>query len=438
MKVIKTFKKWPNICVFFVSMIFIQSISAAPATQWEKTFGGSKGDMGYSVQQTSDGGYIVAGYTFSSGAGSYDIWLIKTDADGNDIWNKTFGGSESDRGCSVQQTSDGGYIVAGVTASYGAGSYDIWLIKTDADGNDIWDKTFGGSETEHNIPYHNHVQQTSDGGYIVAGSTKSYGAGEFDAWLIKTDADGNDVWDKTFGGSDDDYAYSVQQTLDGGYIIAGTTKSYGFGGWFDAWLIKTDADGNDIWYKTFGASDTDYAYSVQQTPDSGYIIAGGTKSYGEGDYNLWLIRTNADGNDIWDKTFNAGDYNYGYSVQQTSDGGYIVTGKTSPHHSAGDYDVWLIKTDVYGNDIWDKTFDIGDLDCGYSVQQTSDGGYIVAGYTGFYEGVDDDFYLIKVSPDCIDQPSSDLTGDCKVDFRDFAVMAFEWLDCRQVDPNDCF
>jgi hypothetical protein len=322
---------------------------------------------------------------FSSGAGSYDIWLIKTDADGNDIWNKTFGGSESDRGCSVQQTSDGGYIVAGVTASYGAGSYDIWLIKTDADGNDIWDKTFGGSETEHNIPYHNHVQQTSDGGYIVAGSTKSYGAGEFDAWLI-----------------------------------------------------KTDADGNDIWYKTFGASDTDYAYSVQQTPDSGYIIAGGTKSYGEGDYNLWLIRTNADGNDIWDKTFNAGDYNYGYSVQQTSDGGYIVTGKTSPHHSAGDYDVWLIKTDVYGNDIWDKTFDIGDLDCGYSVQQTSDGGYIVAGYTGFYEGVDDDFYLIKVSPDCIDQPSSDLTGDCKVDFRDFAVMAFEWLDCRQVDPNDCF
>ena len=204
-----------------------------------KTFGGEGGDWARSVQQTSDGGYILAGQTGSFGAGSYDAWLIKTDANGNKVWDKTFGGSSYDEANAVQQTSDGGYILAGETYSFGTGSYDAWLIKTDANGNKVWDKTFGGISSDGAYS----VQQTSDGGYILAGSTDSFGAGSSDAWLIKTDADGNKVWDKTFGGISGDVASAVQQTKDGGYILAGYTGSFG-AGVYDAWLIKTDAEGN--------------------------------------------------------------------------------------------------------------------------------------------------------------------------------------------------
>jgi hypothetical protein len=346
-----------------------------PVLTWNKTYGGSGYDIAWSVRQTKDGGYILAGETDSYGAGSIDVWLIKTDADGNEQWNKPFGGSDEEDISSVQQTSDGGYVLAGMTRSYGAGDLDAWLIKTDANGNEQWNKPFGGSGQDYALS----SQQTSDGGYILAGLTESYGAGSIDAWLIKTDADGNEQWNKTFGGSVDDYALSSQQTSDGGYILAGMTRSYGAGD-LDAWLIKTDADGNEQWNKTFGGSVDDYAYSVQQTSDEGYILAGIT------DYKAWLIKTDANGNKIWDKTFD--DHEKAVSVQQTKDGGYILAGQNGRIGFVRD-DAWLIKTDVDGNEQWNKTFGVGDYS-GCSVQQTSDGGYVLAGYSGGW-----DAWLIK-------------------------------------------
>ncbi|MFZ8835404.1 MAG: hypothetical protein ACO2O5_14605 [Candidatus Caldipriscus sp.] len=188
------------------------------ATSFAKTYGVALWELAYSVQQTSDGGYIVAGRTYSFGAGGWDILLIKTDANGNLIWAKTYGGTYDDWASSVQQTSDGGYIVAGYTESLGAGWYDIFLIKTDANGNRIWAKTYGGTSAE----YANSVQQTSDGGYIVAGWTYSFSAVvDWNIFLIKTDANGNVQWAKTYGGTDYDLAFSVEQTSDGGYIAAG-------------------------------------------------------------------------------------------------------------------------------------------------------------------------------------------------------------------------
>jgi hypothetical protein len=342
------------------------------ATWFAKTYGGTGWDGAYSVQQTSDGGYILAGFTSSFGAGGDDIFLIKTDANGNIQWAKTYGGTNDDWATSVQQTSDGGYIVAGITYSFGVDSGDIFLIKTDANGNVVWAKTYGGTRYE----WATSVQQTSDGGYIVAGWTWSFGAGRDDIFLIKTDANGNIQWAKTYEGTDYDWAYSVQQTSDGGYIVAGGTSF-----WEDyVFLIKTDANGNIIWSKTYIGTDDIWAHSVQQASDGGYIVAGNI-----GYYDIFLIKTDANGNIQWAKTYEKtydDYYDYAYFVQQTSDGGYIVAGGTWSF-GAGD-DIFLIKTDANGNIQWAKTYGGTYGDRAYSVQQTSDGGYIVAGYTGSF------------------------------------------------------
>jgi hypothetical protein len=199
-------------------ILITQTLPRQQCSSWIQTFGGNYDDEGRSVNQTVDGGYIIVGHFSPSGLRGEDIWLIKSDAKGNKKWERTFGGMGKDFGYSVQQTVDGGYIITGTTFSYGAGYYDVWLIKTDSKGYKEWDRTFGGSwGSEDGYS----VQQTTDGGYIVVGNTTSYSAGCSDVYLIKTDFKGNKEWEKTFGGRDYDYGYSVQQTTDGGYIIPG-------------------------------------------------------------------------------------------------------------------------------------------------------------------------------------------------------------------------
>jgi len=354
---------------------------------WTKTFGGSSGDYGRSVEQTTDGGYIITGFTESFGNGLIDVWLIKTDSQGNEEWNQTFGGSESDYGNSVQQTTDGGYIINGNLKSDGI--VNVYLIKTDSDGNEEWNQTFGGNSNDLGRS----VQQTSDGGYVITGGTSSFGNGDRDTWLIKTDSNGNEEWNQTFGGSGRDEGRSVEQTTDGGFIITGRTESFGNGG-YDVWLIKTDSNGDEVWNQTFGGSEDDYGLSVEQTTDGGYIITGHTDSFGNGSSDVWLIKTDSNGNEEWNQTFGGSSGDYGYSVEQTTDGGFIITGGTGSFGN-GYYDVWLIKTDFQGNEEWNQIFGGSESDYGYSVEQTTDGGYIITGFTFSFGNGGSDVWLIK-------------------------------------------
>jgi parallel beta-helix repeat protein len=362
----------------------------APEEEWNRTFGGSSYDYGSSVQQTTDGGYIITGYTHSYGAGSDDVWLIKTVANGTKDWSRTFGDSANDQGSSVQQTIDGGYILTGHTHSYGVGAADVWLIKTVANGTKDWSRTFGGPVGDRGYS----VQQTTDGGYIVAGSTASFGAGGYDVWLLKTAANGTADWNSTFGGPSHDYGYSVQQTADGGYIVAGSTNSYGAGSG-DVWLLKVAANGTEEWNSTFGGLSDDVGHAVQQTTDGGYIIAGSTNSFGAGSGDVWLLKTAANGTEEWNSTFGGFSDDIGYSVRQTIDGGYIVAGSTHSY-GAGSGDVWLLKTAANGTEEWNSTFGGASDDGGHSVQQTTDGGYIIAGYTHSVGGGSGEVWLLKV------------------------------------------
>jgi len=368
-----------------LTVIILALAFALPAfsqQRWERTYGGTSDDGGYSVKQTTDGGYIIAGYTWSN----YDVYLIKTNASGDTFWTKTYGGSRGDYSNSVQQTTDGGYIVAGWTYSFGAGNDDVYLIKTNASGDTLWTKTYGGWGFDWGYS----VQQTTDGGYIVAGGTGSFGAGNADIYLIKTNASGDTLWTKTYGGTNSDGGNFVQQTTDGGYIVAGYTGSFGNGG--QVYLVKTNASGDTLWTRTYGGTNTDYGYSVQQTSDRGYIVAGFTGPFG-GPYDVYLIKTNATGDTLWTKTYGGTNTDVGYSVQQTSDGGYIVAGYTQSF-GAGDSEVYFIKTNASGDTLWTRTYGGTNQDVGYSVQQTTDRGYIICGQTNSF-GDSMQVYLIK-------------------------------------------
>ena len=368
------------------------------ATKWIKTIGGLGSDSCYSVQQTADGGYIVAGGT-KSFDNNRDGMLIRLDEFGDILWERTFGGNSGSDYCNaVRETTDGGFIIAGFTETYGSGNRDAWLFKTDENGKMIWKKTFGGNEND----YGQSVQPTSDGGYMLMGGTSSYGAGDMDFWLIKTDEDGEEQWNKTFGGDEFDYGEEGWQTIDDGYILVGYTYSFGAGE-SDGLLIKTDVNGNIKWNKTYGGSGDEIANSVEQTSDDGYIISGGTTSDGDKRFDLWLVKTNTYGNVSWNRTFNRPlTRNFGWCVRQTNDGGYIVSGSTRGIYTGYSgigllTQVLLLKLDEYGNAEWQRKsrYKIG---IGCKVQQTVDGGYIIAGYTGSY-GRARDTLLIKTDKD---------------------------------------
>jgi len=366
--------------VLFVllSSSFIVLVNAEPSwVMWSQTYGGTEDDGDFHlvyVVETSDGGYAVAGNTESFGAGSSDFWLIKIDASGNMEWNKTYGGAEFDVPYSLILTSDGGFALAGLTSSFVAGNFNFWLVKTDSHGNMLWNKTYGQGIASSLV-------ETSDGGYALAGGDR----------LVKTDRYGNLEWNKTHGGANGDYSDSLVQTSDGGFTLAGFTTSLG-GDDADFWLVKTDESGNMEWSRVFGGEKADMAESIVQTSDGGYALVGTTESFASGWKECWLIKTDDLGNIEWEKTYGGGDADWGHSLIVTSDGGFALVGESNSF-GAGGYDFWLVKTDGSGNIEWSRTYGGPEWDSAESLVQTSDGGYVLAGFTHSFGLVGSDLYL---------------------------------------------
>jgi len=362
--------------------------------QWARTFGGSGYDgINAPIQQTSDGGYIIAGTSHSYGSGGSDIWIMKLNSKGEIDWQKTYGGSFYDEPFSIKQTNDGGYVVAGEAASFGAGNYDLWILKLSQTGTVEWQKIYEGSEED----YATSIEQTSDGGYITAGVTSSFGAGAQDAWVLKLDSAGNIEWQKAYGGSDFDCAWSIQQTGDGGYIIGGETKSFG-DATGNGWILKLSSSGDIEWQRIYGGDNKDWFSIIQQTSDGDYIVCGGSNSFGAGLGDGWILKIASNGDIEWQRTYGGTSDDFLYFIQQTEEGGYVVAGYSSSFGPRGE-DIWVLKLSSGGDIEWQRIFGGSYSDTARSVEKTSDGGYIVGASSSSFGAGDSDYFILKLDSD---------------------------------------
>jgi len=386
-------KKNAALLLFFVllSSQMFHSVEAA-SVMWSQAYGGTSADASTSLVQTADGGYALVGFTQSFGAGGSDAWLVKTNAYGNMEWNKTYGTESDEDALSLIQTSDGGYAFAGSLAKGNnpwSMDYDAWLVKTGKTGNVEWSKTYGGTGSDSFAS----LIQTTDGAFVLAGSTTSYGAGEKDFWLVKTDSSGRVEWNRTYGGPGAEISpYGLVQTAEGGFALAGQSFPQG-GVYCDSWFVKTDRYGNMEWSKTYGGARMDYSTSLVQTTDGGFGLAGCSDSFGAGGYDFWLIKTDSDGNAKWNRTYGTENQDTNPSLVQTLDGGFALAGYTNPDLA----DLMLVRTDGSGNILWNQTYPGQAISGLPSLVQALDGGFALAGARGFRSANSDDFWLVKTN-----------------------------------------
>lgn len=366
------------------SLLFVNAQS-----QFQLAIGGSGDDYAYSIKRTTDGGYIAAGGTTSFGAGSGDFYIVKLDANGILQWTKTIGGTGDDEAKFIVQTTDGGYAVAGYSQSFGAGNSDFYIVKLDAGGNLQWNRTIGGTNEDVALA----IVQTTDGGYVTAGYTYSFGAGDRDYYIVKLDANGNLQWNKTFGGAYYEYGETVIQTTDGGYTMAGFTYSFGAGSG-DYYIVKLDVSGILQWNRTIGGTDADYCLSVIQTTDGGYALAGQVNSFGAGSNDFYIVKLDASGLLQWTRSVGGAALDYGESIMQTTDGGYVIGGLTYSF-GAGNQDVFVVKLDAGGNLQWSKAVGGTYDDYIESIVLSTDGGYVGAGHTDSFGAGSFDMYIVK-------------------------------------------
>lgn len=361
------------------------SASAMNAQSYQRTFGGTNNDSGRDFEITPDGGCMIAGQTYSFGAGWSDVYVIKTNSSGVKEWEKTFGGGGDDYAYSIVKVPGGGYVIAGSTKSMGAGSDDFYLLKIDENGNKVWEKAYGTS----GIDIGREAVPTADGGFIFIGYTQSNG---YDMMLIKTSGDGNEQWRKTYGGGQFEHGYSVKETT-GGYILLGTSYTYSNGAG-DAWVVKTDASGIMQWNHFYGGVDEEEGQYIEVT-QGGYIFTYDGFSNSMGDYDIGVTKITDQGVEIWTKLIGGTEKDVVKMVKNTSDGGYIVTGISRSF--AVNPDFYIIKMNSSGTVQWAKSFGGQNHEHSYATKETSNGDFISVGHTQSFGSGMDDVYLIRIN-----------------------------------------
>lgn len=423
-----------------------------PCIEWQKTIGGNGNDVLQSLQQTNDGGYILGGYSDSNmngdktenGLGGEDYWVVKLNNTGDIEWQNTLGGSKNDRLHVVDQMPDGDYMLGGYSASDISGDktentvgfnplYDFWVIRANSDGNIVWQNTIGGNGPD---AFFTDGKRTEDGGYIIGGPSGSLISGDktenslgtYDYWVLKLNGLGNIEWQNTLNGNDWDILRSVEQTMDGGYIIGGWSRS-GIGadktdsnrGGFDYWVVKLNSTGNIQWQKTIGGNGDDQLNDIYQTNDGGYILGGESNSNIGGEktensrglYDYWVVKLSAAGDIEWQNTVGGSGEDYLNTLQQTTDGGYLLGGNSNSNisgdkteNSRGGGDYWLVKLNPQGDILWQKTIGGSNGDALQSIWQTADGGIMLGGHSnsnaGFEKSADsrgmNDYWIVKLAP----------------------------------------
>ncbi|RKX69561.1 hypothetical protein DRP53_07855 [candidate division WOR-3 bacterium] len=384
-------------------------IAQVPDTLWTKTYGGDSLDCGMAIQQTGDGGFIIVGSTRSFGAGESDVYLIRVNADGSVVWARSYGGASSDSGLAVQQTSDGGYIVSGVTSSWGSGGKDIYLIKTDPNGDTVWTKTYGGRLDDEG----RWVQQTSDGGYVIFGD-KHLNSYRRDMYLLRTDSVGNLVWEQTYYTrylGDGSY---VEETPDGGFYLVGSTEEYWTPYKRDLWIAVVDSLGNLVWKKRYGGSDYEWGNSGRILSDGGYIAVGMTRSYGGGHEDIYIVRTDSLGNLTWERFYGGSGEEQASSVVATAGGDFVISAWTSSF-GAGGFDLWVLKVDSLGDTLWARTYGGASDDLGLGIEILAENEYMLVGQTASFGAGESDVWLLRMGI------KPEVSGGADVGLKDYNI-----------------
>ncbi|MBN2382198.1 hypothetical protein JXQ70_04885 [bacterium] len=356
-----------------------------------KTYGGPALDQGHFVLALQNGDYLIGCDTQSFGSGLSDIYLVRTDFYGQEIWMwpHTYGGTLNDHCVQIIEQNDGSFLILGNTESFGAGSFDVYLVQVDAEGAYLWSQTYGGPGYD----WANTICADGQGNYYIGGQTNSHTDGFCDFLLFKIDAEGNQLWRKTIGGEYGEFCYALDLTADGNILAVGSTYSYGAGNG-DCYVFQFDPNGTDIWQRTYGEPVADQAFSVKALSDGGAIICGETWPYLN---DVLLFRIDSQGELLWSRTFGGQLYDWGCSVQHTSDNGFIVCGTTNSFGN-GDDDLYLIQTDATGSMTRSQTMGGHSSDAGYHLGLALDGGFIVTGTTASSGAGSFDVFLIKTDP----------------------------------------
>ena len=392
---------------FFFLLIFINGLNAQNINYNFFTISDNCNDEAKTAIITSDGGYLIGGWTNSYNTDDYDIYLIKLSGKNNIEWSITIGGTEHEAANSIKQTNDGGYVIAGYTNSYGFGSFDVYIVKIDKNGNIEWTRVIGGDKDDRA----NDIAQTDDGGYLIAGTTYSYGGGYSDIYIIKLNNLGEIMWEKTIGGKGYDGANIIINSNEGGYLVGGYTSSYGSGG-EDIYLIKISNLGDLEWTRTIGGNGDENAYDIIQNDDNDYILVGHTTSYIEYEDDFYIVKMDDNGNVKWTKSIGGIEHENAISILEVNDGGFIIVGSTFTY-GAGLHDFYVTKINSYAEVEWIKCFGTDKNDKAATIIKTNYDNFLIIGNTET-KNYDKDILIIQIDKNgngCCDSESG---GEIKV------------------------